>query len=148
MLNLLVPASLAMAAGVSLVIQQVLNSDLRSDLGSAAWAGMVSYVGGLLCMALFVAVAREPIPSAAFMARAPWWTWTGGAFGAVYIVLAIWIVPQLGAATFIALLVAGQMLTSVAFDHFGVLGLAQRAIDPPRMIGIALLVAGVILIRR
>ena len=148
MLNLLVPASLAIAAGVSLVIQQVLNSDLRTGLGSAAWAGTVSYLGGLLCMALFVAVTRETIPSAALVARVPWWTWIGGVFGAVYIVVAIWTVPQLGAATFIALLVAGQMLASVAFDHFGVLGLAQRAIDLPRIVGVALLVAGVILIRR
>ncbi len=56
--------------------------------------------------------------------------------------------PQLGAATFIALLVTGQMLASVAFDHFGWLGLVQRPMDVPRLIGVALLIGGVILIRR
>jgi transporter family-2 protein len=40
------------------------------------------------------------------------------------------------------------MLASVAFDHYGVLGLAQRSIDLPRVIGVALLIAGVVLIRR
>jgi transporter family-2 protein len=57
-------------------------------------------------------------------------------------------VPQLGAATFIALLIAGQMIASVTFDHFGWLGLAQRPIDLPRLAGVALLIGGVILIRR
>jgi transporter family-2 protein len=57
-------------------------------------------------------------------------------------------VPQLGAATFIALLITGQMLASVTSDHFGWMGLAQRSIDLPRLIGVALLIGGVVLIRR
>jgi transporter family-2 protein len=69
-------------------------------------------------------------------------------FGAIFIALGILLVPKIGAATFIALLVAGQMLASVAFDHFGLLGLAQRPVDLPRIIGVALLIAGVLLIRR
>ena len=40
------------------------------------------------------------------------------------------------------------MTASVAFDHFGWLGLPQRSADLPRLIGIVLLVAGVMLIRR
>lgn len=78
----------------------------------------------------------------------PWWAWSGGAFGAVFIGLGIVLVPVLGTGTFMALLVAGQMLASVAVDHFGWLGLAQRPIDGPRLVGVALLIGGVILIRR
>ena len=44
--------------------------------------------------------------------------------------------------------ITGQMLASVAFDHFGWLGLAQRPVDVPRLIGVALLIGGVVLIRR
>lgn len=82
------------------------------------------------------------------VARLPWWAWSGGLFGAVLIGFAVLLVPRLGAATFIAPLVAGQMLASVAFDQFGWLGLAQRSIDLPRLLGMALLVAGVVLMRR
>ena len=87
-------------------------------------------------------------PALSLVARIPWWAWAGGVFGALYIVLGIHLVPQLGAATFIALLIAGQMSASVAFDHFGWLGLPQRSADLPRLAGIVLLVAGVMLIRR
>ena len=51
------------------------------------------------------------------------------------------------AAFFVALLVAGQMVASVAFDHFGALGLSEHPVDIPRLIGAVLLVVGVALIR-
>lgn len=40
------------------------------------------------------------------------------------------------------------MLASVVFDQIGLLGLAQRPIDLPRLIGVGLLIGGVVLIRR
>lgn len=80
--------------------------------------------------------------------RIPWWTWSGGLFGALFIGLAILLVPKLGAATFFALLVTGQMLASVLFDQVGLLGLAQRPVDLPRLFGVALLIGGVVMIRR
>lgn len=148
MLNLLLPLTLAALAGGSIVVQQVLNANLRVALNSAAWSGFMSYFVGIVCMALLAVALRDPVPSASVAARIPWWAWSGGLFGAIFIGLAIFLVPQLGAATFIALLVAGQMLASVAFDHFGWMGLAQRSLDWPRSIGVALLIGGVILIRR
>jgi bacterial/archaeal transporter family-2 protein len=54
----------------------------------------------------------------------------------------------MGVATFLALLVTGQMLGSIIFDHFGWLGLTQRPVDAPRLLGVALFIEGVVLIRR
>jgi transporter family-2 protein len=148
MLDVLLLSVLAALAGASIVVQQALNANLRIALNSAAWSGFVSYLVGLVCMALLVAALRDPVPSVSLAARIPWWAWSGGLFGAIFIGLAILLVPQLGAATFIAMLVAGQMLASVAFDHFGLLGLAQRSVDFPRLLGVTLLIGGVVLIRR
>ena len=142
------PIALAFAAGISIVIQQALNANLRTALDSAVWSGFASYFVGLLCMAVLAVVLRDPIPSAAVASRIPWWAWSGGLFGAFFVGLAIYLVPVLGAATFISVLIAGQMIASIAFDHFGWLGLAQRTVDLPRLIGAALLIAGVVLIRR
>lgn len=148
MLNVALPIALAFAAGISIVIQQALNANLRHALDSAAWSGFASYFVGLLCMVLLAIALRDPVPSATVASRIPWWAWSGGLFGAIFIGLAIYLIPILGAATFISLLIAGQMLTSVTFDHFGWLGLEQRSVDLPRLIGAALLIAGVVLIRR
>jgi transporter family-2 protein len=148
MLNIITSVFLTLAAGISVIVQQALNANLRTAIGSAAWSGLISYAVGLVCMVLLVLALRDPLPSAAVAARIPWWAWSGGLFGAIFIGLAILLIPQLGAATFIALLVTGQMLASLTLDHYGWLGLEQRPVDLPRLIGVCLLVAGVVLIRR
>ncbi|HEY8714285.1 MAG TPA: DMT family transporter, partial [Candidatus Acidoferrum sp.] len=68
-------------------------------------------------------------------------------FGAIYIAISILLVPRLGAAIVIGLIVAGQMLGSLAFDHFGLLGIPVHPASFPRLVGAALLITGVILIR-
>jgi bacterial/archaeal transporter family-2 protein len=148
MLSALIPVLLAIAAGISVVVQQALNANLRGALQSAAWSGFTSYVVGLVCMALLVLTIRDPVPATNLAARVPWWAWSGGAFGATFIGLGVFLVPQIGAATFIAVVITGQMLGSIIFDHFGWLGLTQRPVDAARLIGVAFLIGGVVLIRR
>ena len=147
MLKLAFPMILAVAAGVSLVVQQALNANLRYALNSAAWSGFMSYLVGVICMAAFALALRDPIPSATVAARIPWWAWSGGLFGAIFIALAIFLIPKLGAATFIGLLVAGQMLCSLTFDHFGLLGIPVHPASLVRLAGAAFLILGVVLIR-
>lgn len=140
-------AAVGIVAGISAVAQQVLVANLRTALGSASWAVLVSYVGGTLTMIAIVAVMREPWISAAGIARSSLPSWAAGAFGVLYIMLAIALIPKLGAATVIALLVAGQLIASIVFDHFGLLGLPQQPADIYRILGAVMLLGGVILIR-
>jgi transporter family-2 protein len=137
----------AIGAGVSFVMQQAVNADLRTSIGSAAWVGFISYLGGTLCMLVLAAALRETLPSAESIAKSNWWAWSGGLFGAIYIAVSILLLPRLGAATFVALLIAGQMLGSLAFDHFGVFGVPQHSVNLFRMLGAVLLIAGVVLVR-
>src|ERR1700709_2219497 len=105
MLKLALPMILAVSAGISLVTQQALNANLRAALDSAAWSGFVSYLVGLVCMVALALLLRDPVPQAATAARIPWFAWSGGLFGAIFIALAIFLIPQLGAATFFVALV-------------------------------------------
>jgi transporter family-2 protein len=139
--------ALALGAGISVTTQQVLNGSLREQLGSPAWAGLVSYAGGLLTMIVAVIALAEPVPSLRVMAGVPWWAWSGGLFGGIFILLAIVLLPSLGAATLFALVIAGQVLAAVTLDHFGVLGLTPHPISMARLAGAVLLIAGVFLIR-
>jgi transporter family-2 protein len=147
MLKLAFPMILAVAAGISIVVQQALNANLRTALGSATWSGFMSYFIGVICMVALALLLQDPIPSLTTASRIPWFAWSGGLFGAIFIGLGIFLVPQLGAATFFALLIAGQMLGSIAFDHFGVLGVPVHPVSAIRVAGAALLVGGVVLIR-
>ena len=90
---------------------------------------------------------REPTPSLAIAARSHGMSWTGGLFGAIYIAISILLLPRLGAATVIALIVAGQMIGSLAFDHFGFFGLPVHHVTFPRIAGVLFLLAGAVLVR-
>jgi transporter family-2 protein len=138
---------LAAGAGASFVMQQAVNANLRASIGSAAWAGFVSYLGGTLCMLLLACAMREALPPTDVVTKSNWWAWSGGFFGAIYIAISILLVPRLGAAIFVTLLVAGQMFASLAFDHFGLFGIPQHSVDFSRLLGAILLVAGAVLVR-
>jgi len=71
----------------------------------------------------------------------------GGLFGAMFVATAIFMVPRLGAATVLALIVVGQMLGSLTLDQFGIVGIPQHSISPIRLIGAAFLILGVLLVR-
>jgi transporter family-2 protein len=147
LIQLIAFSLLGIGAGVSFVTQQALNADLRGCLGSASWAAFISYSGGVLTMAAVLLATREPWLSASSVAKSSWWLWCGGFFGAIYIVVAIVLLPRLGAATVVALIVSGQMLASLVFDRFGFLGLERHPISLPSLAGAALLIAGVVLIQ-
>ncbi|QOZ34702.1 DMT family transporter [Bradyrhizobium sp. CCBAU 53421] len=138
---------LALGAGISVATQQVLNGNLRSALNSPAWAGLISYLGGLVTMAVVLVATREPVPSWKLVSAVPWWAWSGGVLGGVFILLMILLLPSLGAATLLALVVAGQMIAGIAMDHFGLFGLAQHPVSFSRLTGIALIIGGVLLIK-
>lgn len=138
---------LAFGAGVSFVFQQVVNANLRVEIGSPWGAGFVSYLGGTIVMLLVLALMRQPYPPMQMIYRSHWLSWTGGVFGAIYIAISLLLLPRLGAATVIALIVAGQMIGSIAFDQFGVLGLPVHPLNVFRLAGAVLLVLGAILVR-
>jgi bacterial/archaeal transporter family-2 protein len=135
------------AAGVSVALQQVLNANLRSELGSPWWAGFISYFVGMMGMLVVAMLVPGPRPNLSVISGDSWISWTGGFFGAVFIGISILTVPRLGAATVLALIVVGQMIGSIAFDHFGLFGVPQHDASPIRLAGAALLILGVVLVR-
>ena len=73
----------------------------------------------------------------------PWYVLGAGLFGLVVIGAFSYTMPRVGAAAAIMTIVAGQLLISVALDHFGVLGAAVRSLDPTRVLGLAVVMVGV-----
>jgi len=138
---------LAVGAGVSFVFQQAVNANLRVEIGSPWWAGFISYLGGTLAMLAMVIMLREPWLSGTMTARSSWISWTGGIFGAIYIAISILMLPRLGAATVVALIVVGQMIGSLIFDQFGLLGVPHHPATLVRIAGAAFLIFGAVLIR-
>ena len=57
------------------------------------------------------------------------------------------LTPKLGAAAFIAAVVGGQLICSLALDHFGLINLPQQSFTASRLLGSLMVFAGVLLVR-
>ncbi len=137
----------AVVAGAGVAVQAVINSRLRFLLGAPLWAAVAQFVVGLVLLIAIAALTRQPTPTTSGMLRAPWWVWTGGLFGASYVLMSILLTPRLGAALMLASTIVGQLAAALVVDHYGWFGATVIPISLTRLVGVALLALGVILIR-
>ena len=131
-----------------LPIQGAVNALLRDDLGGATFAvGTISFIVATLAMALAqvgAAALRDAAkPSFERLSSMPWWGWLGGFAGAAYVTTVFIAIPAIGAAVTVGLTVAGQQIVSIFVDRYGWFRLPQRNVSSMRVIGVALLLAGV-----
>jgi transporter family-2 protein len=137
----------AFAAGVALPFQAGVNAELVHWVDSPIRAAFVSVAVGAVALLIVSLLVFKPLPSTARLGNAPWWVWAGGLMGGFYVVAAVVTAPRLGAATLIALVVAGQSLASLLVDHFGWVGFDEHHVSAGRLGGMALVAAGVVLVR-
>ena len=137
----------AVAAGAMLPFQFGINSVLARYVDGAARASLVSFVVGTLALLLAVLLFFRGVPAGEKLASAPWWVWIGGVLGAFYVLGSVVTAPKLGAATLVALILAGQAAASLTVDHFGWVGFTENPVTPGRLLGIALVAAGVAAVR-
>ena len=137
----------ALAGGAMLPIQAGINAQLSDWLGSPVRASFVSFAVGTAALLAVMLVAARAWPSGQKLQDAPWWLWIGGLLGSVYVLASVVTAPRLGAAGFIAVILAGQSVCSLVLDHFGWVGFQERPASPGRLAGVVLVAAGVLLIR-
>lgn len=138
----------ALLAGMFIPAQTGFNTQLGRVLGSPLYTSAVVFFAGFVTMTFFVIIMRAPLPNLSHAAAAPMLSWfAGGALGASYIAILVVVAPKLGAAPTVALVVTGQMICSAIIDHFGLLGFAEHAVSPLRLLGLALMAVGVVLVR-
>ncbi len=147
-MNLLVSVFLAAAAGSCLALQASANGRLRQNLGGAPWyPTFFSICGTIATVCVVMLLLRPPVPPADAVRQTQWWNWIGGPLGVVFVLAGAALGSDMGPALFFASVVAGQLVCSLALDHFGLMGLPPKAIDPGRAIGVVLVVAGVVCIK-
>jgi transporter family-2 protein len=78
--------------------------------------------------------------------EATWWHAVGGTASAFYLVSTILLFPRLGAVASVGLIIAGQMLASLALDSFGWLGIPAHGFTFGPVLGTLIVLAGASLI--
>lgn len=137
---------LAAAAGAGLAFQAGVNTHLRAATGSALWTSILSASITVALLGVAQLVQRDALPLSGY-ARYPWWIWTGGIAGAVYVFFVVALTRYLGVALFFAAVVVGQLGAGLVIDHWGWFGVPVHRISLGRVAGAVLLLAGMALIR-
>ena len=146
-MNSLLPYfALALAAGICLPTQAGINSRLNLWTQSPILTAAISFAVGTLALTVYALVLRVTIPSYSSMGEHPWWVWSGGLLGAFLVAATVVLAPRLSAGTMIALIVTGQMVTSIVLDHFGLVGYPEHPVNALRLLGVVMLIGGVALI--
>ena len=145
-MSALLPILFAVAAGLCVAVQSPSNAMLARSTGSVWFAALVSFLGGtFVLLTIWAAYDRTPLSA---VRAAPAWAWIGGLYGVVFVAAVAFATPRLGLAVTLTGTLAAQLAMAVALDHFGLLGLRQEPVSLSRLAGLALVVAGVFLVRR
>jgi transporter family-2 protein len=143
----LVNILVGLGVGALVVIQGGMNSRVMVALGGAMPATLINFIIGAL--ALFACmVITGSVTSLSGIAQVPRWSLLAGVAGVVLVMGTAFLIPRIGTAHTVALLVLGQALMSLAFDHYGLLGVPVIEISITRLFGCGLLALGAILIGR
>jgi bacterial/archaeal transporter family-2 protein len=140
---------LTFIAGSALAIQAGMNTQLRISVGSPILSSIFSFSVGLTGLIIFLSFQKNTyFPTVTSLAQITWWKWVGGLLGAFYIVVTVLVAPKIGSANFVGLLIAGQLITSLILDHFGLVGFTIQPISWTKLLGGACLLLGVYLITK
>src|SRR5688572_5726333 len=132
---------LALLLGVVLSVHLGMNAQVGAILNNPRMGNAIFWTIGGVTAILIGLTAWDP---AVFqnLKAVPFWLLTAGAFGAALVFGIAVVIPQIGAATFFVLLIAGQVITGMLMSHFGVLGSPVDPITMTKALGVLLLVAG------
>ncbi len=138
--------SLAIAAGLLVGLQPAANSALSNRVGDFG-AAFVSVAITFVVVAILLLVAGHP-GRLSGLGSVRLAELVGGVGGAAVVTVGLIAVRTLGAGAVVALLVGAQLVISILVDRLGWFGVHQVAISPGRLIGLALVIAGTVLITR
>ncbi|WP_046756097.1 DMT family transporter [Kordia jejudonensis] len=139
---------LAIVAGAVLPLQAGLNVQLGKSVHQPIFAAFASFLVGTIGLLMYLIVLKFDFSSITQVKTVSPVVWIAGLLGAFYVAAVIILAPKLGTALTFVLIVAGQMTVSLVLDHYGLLGLPVKQINWQRLVGVAFLVVGVLLIRK
>lgn len=110
---------LAGFAGAFVGIQRALNGQINEHSGESYATSLLNFITGTSFLIIFITILifagkneLQPLPAG------PWWIYTGGLIGVIYIAFTALIVQHLGVLTFTLYSVGGQLFGSLILDLY------------------------------
>lgn len=110
---------LTLIAGALVGVQRALNGQINEYSQNSYTTSLLNFITGTSCLVVFILILTalgkvelQPLPSG------PWWIYTGGVIGVIYIAATSLIVQHLGVLTFTLFSVGGQLFASLLLDIY------------------------------
>jgi len=134
-------ALLAIVAGALIPVMAKMNASLAGAMGNIPFAAFILLLVGTLAAGAVLAVSGAGLPRT--MPEVQPTYYLAGLVVAFYILSVTFLVPRFGIGNTIIFVVAAQVISAAAIDHFGLMSTPISPISLQRMAGIALIFLGV-----
>ena len=138
--NIILIILIGLAGGVAVGLQSPLASMISGQLGTLEGIFIVHIGGAIASLIPLLFLGGGKLGN---WRSVPWYALCAGIFGLVVIGAISYMIPRIGVAGSIITIVAGQLLVGILLDQFGLLGAAQRSLDPARILVLAVVFVGV-----
>lgn len=137
-------AALSLAAGILIPIMAALSGAMGRGFGNPSFAALLVTGGAFLAVLAFTFATGAARWPANFQSATPLQL-AAGLGMAFYVISITYLAPRFGVGNAVMLVVASQIASSAAIDHFGLFGAPQKPIDWLRAAGLGIMVVGVII---
>ena len=140
MQSILVIIIIGLVGGMAVGLQAPMSSMISQKLGVLESIFIIHLGGAIAVLIPMLIFGTGKISN---WRTVPWYALVAGAFGLVVIFSMSYMIPRIGVATALIILLAGQIFIGSILDHFGLLGAAVRPMDLTRVLGLAVVLTGV-----
>lgn len=134
----------ALIAGAAMSFQGVMNTRLGDKVGVLETNAFVQLVGFVLALAIAMIFGKGDIRQ---LGQAPWYSWLGGVLAPVITVTVMLAISGLSPTVAISTILLSQLTIAALIDAFGWLGAERLPFTWQKMLGVALMVGGVLLMK-
>jgi transporter family-2 protein len=136
---------LSVVAGLAGSVQVAVSGAFGKRIGVLEATAFGAIAAALIVSAL-VLITRQGFGGVAAGLREPPWLWLNGVMGAIVVTTITYTAPRIGTFATIGLLIAGQLAMGVVIDALGLFGLERIPVGWERVVGLALLAGGAVLV--
>lgn len=126
-------------SGVAVGIQSPLASMITQRLGMLE-SIFIIHIGGALIVLVPIIFLRGG--NLGNWHSLPWYALIAGTMGLIVVGGVSFMIPRIGVAASITLIIAGQIVVSAVLDHYGLLGVHIRYLDVQRVLGLLVVFIG------
>lgn len=134
----------AAIAGAAMSVQGVMNTRLGDRIGLYETNAYVQLTGFILSAILAIFLGKGNLTQ---FGQAPWYAWLGGVLAPVITVTVMLSIADLSPTVAISSILLSQLAVAALIDAFGIMGSERIAFSWQKLLGLALMSGGVLLLK-